>query len=264
MKSLHYLVLLASCWLLLNSCSPTYGPATVGTDMPYMAKPWLDSTETAENYASLRVANGIRYLSDDRNYYTEASLHRSNVYQRFYLSYGIFGSLGSYNVKPGDYWGDADRVEFAKKYQHANAGIRLSGGYRSRLGKNLDVETGLYLSRGFEFGEFKQFRADAIASGNAASLSISDNSTFSFLWTFGLSARLGESVFGGLHSGYGFSNEVGVAPIGLWLQVNRVVVNGTLFTLSNLSDISSGNGITNNSYTAFQVSVSYALSKQKQ
>jgi len=142
--------------LVLNGCTPIYGPATVGTDIPYMAKPWTDSAETAQNYASVRYAKDIENLGPDQNQYRKQHLC-------FFVDLWPAYLLG------------------AKK-----------------------------------------------------------------LW--------------GINTGYGMSNDIVVNLLGIWLQVNRVTVQGTIYALSGLSDLAQKAGLPNNNNCTFQLGISYALS----
>lgn len=152
------LYLLGSLFLAafgLASCSRSYGPAYLGSNNAYLAKPAYKGHRTNTFCLGGRVNKGVVYYEGEKNNTYELSGHIALMRRHFYYSGGLFGYWGQYRMDadPGD------AVELAP-YQVRGFGFRHEIGGRIPMDDKFDLLLGFGMQSFNESGEFSDLTAD--------------------------------------------------------------------------------------------------------
>lgn len=148
------------CFLLaalcLPGCGPKYGPAYLGSNNAYMAKPVYKGEKANAIGLSGRTGRGVIYYDNEKNNSYEFAAHISFMRKYFYYSGGLFGYWGKYQIDtiPGNE--TAGLIPF--KYH--GFGVRHEIGTRIPVEDNFEILLGLAFQTFNERGEFSSLTKD--------------------------------------------------------------------------------------------------------
>lgn len=143
--------------LFLQSCAPKYGPAYLGSNNAYIAKPAYKGEKANVVGLSGRVNKGVVYYDGEKNNTFEFSGHVSLMRKHFYYSACLFGYWGKYQVDTA-----AGSVVRLTPFQVKGNGFRHEIGGRIPLDESFDMLLGIGLQTFRERGEFAALTKDEL------------------------------------------------------------------------------------------------------
>ncbi|MCB0527415.1 MAG: hypothetical protein KDC61_00070 [Saprospiraceae bacterium] len=143
--------------IVLYSCSPQYGPAYLGSNNGYMAKPVYRGEKINSVAFSGRINKGIVYYDGEKNRSYEFSGHFSLMRKYFYYSGGIFGFWGTYQVDTA-----STSAVSLLPYSLHGFGHRHDIGARIPLDDRLEMLIGLGFQVFRERGEFSSLTENEV------------------------------------------------------------------------------------------------------
>lgn len=156
MGTLRFLLLTSLPLLLfLSACGPKYGPAYLGSNNAYMAKPAYKGTRVNTVSVNGRYNRGAVYYDGERNNTGELSAHVTLLRHGFYYSGGLFGYFGRYQVDtlPGE-------GVILTPYRVKGSGVRHELGARIEFSPDWDMLMGVGLQTFSERGKFTELTRD--------------------------------------------------------------------------------------------------------
>jgi hypothetical protein len=172
--TLLFVIFLMSFFILKSCKPPYYGAGYISSNMMLMQKPFYDSAKVSENYCSVRIGKGTEYMKDDTNRFSDISLYRSSIFKNNYISYGIFGYRGHYQINHVEYWyGRGNYV--GNIYEYKGLGVRIAYGKIFKLSENNNVEIGILGTYSYENGSYQDFLKKAKKEGDIDTSSSPDN-----------------------------------------------------------------------------------------
>ncbi|MBK8194610.1 MAG: hypothetical protein IPK76_15850 [Lewinellaceae bacterium] len=145
--------------LLMQSCAPKYGPAYLGSNNAYMAKPVYKGAKANAVSISGRTGRGVIYYDNEKNNSSEFAAHVSFMRKHFYYSGGFFGYWGKYQVDtiPGN------EASGLVPFKYHGFGARHEIGTRIPVEENFEILLGLAFQTFNERGEFSSLTKDEAA-----------------------------------------------------------------------------------------------------
>jgi hypothetical protein len=147
----------------LVSCVPRYGPALLGSDLPYMNMPVFEDRTAAEVYISASATNSMLDLGKNGNNNSyQLSIHNGLAFKNFNTGMGInayAGGARNLNVSRNILYNPTGFTDDKNFY---GAGVRGQINYAKTLNKFI-IRGGAKASVTAEYGDYFQFRRVAHA-----------------------------------------------------------------------------------------------------
>lgn len=136
----------------------THGPAFSANANPYMAKPAYRGENQGAFYLSGRINQGYEYYADEQNRSAEVSGHVSYMSKHFYVSGGLYGFWGKYDVNSS-----VSPVTGGGNQPFNGGGARLELGGRIPLENHMDLLLGINGGMFREGGKYVENSSDVLA-----------------------------------------------------------------------------------------------------